>query len=203
LRSFASPDPSNIVLFKERHGIEDKHIVVGVIARFTEWKGVQYIIPAFEQLHKCFPNAVLLLLNAHGDYETQIHRLLTALPPDSYRVVKFENDIAAAYKSMHLFVHTPIDEHSEAFGQTYVEALAARVPSIFTLSGIAQDFIIDGKNAWTVPFKNSTAIYEKMKLIMTDQKECERITLQGERDVQEQFTLHQMINSLEDLYVGN
>jgi glycosyltransferase involved in cell wall biosynthesis len=203
LENFALPDPSKIDLFKKRHGILEKNIVIGVIARFTEWKGVQYIIPAFEQLLIDYPDALLLLLNAHGDYEKQINQLLTALPPRAYRIIKFEPDIAAAYKCMDLFVHVPIDEHSEAFGQTYVEALAARVPSIFTISGIAQDFIVDGKNAWTVPFKNSAAIYEKMKKIMVDQRECESRTLQGEKDVQQRFTLNKMINSLEHLYDGN
>jgi glycosyltransferase involved in cell wall biosynthesis len=203
LESFTSADPSKVDLFKQRHGIKEKNIVVGVVSRFTEWKGIQYIIPAFVQLLNHNPDAVLLLLNAQGDYEKEIHKLLTVLPEHAYRVIKFEADMPAAYKSMHVFVHTPIDGHCEAFGQTYVEALAAGVPGVFTLSGIASDFIENGKNAWVVPFKDSVTIYQKIQQILSDPDGSMSLVRQGKKDVQQRFTLDKMINSLEHLYVIN
>lgn len=197
---FQTVDEARISSFKERHSLTANKPILGVISRFTEWKGVQYIVPAFQRLLTDFPDAVLLLLNAQGDYEKNIVELLQQLPPESYRLIPFEQDIAAAYKSMDVFIHAPIDEHSEAFGQIYVEALAAELPSVFTLSGIAPDFIQEGKNAFVVPFKNADVIFEKLLYILNNYSAAKIIAQQGKSDVQELFSLDKMIHSLEALY---
>lgn len=200
LDSFYEVNESRIDAFRERIGIRPEQKIVGVISRFTEWKGVQYIIPAFKKYYQQHPEAVLVLLNAQGDYEAQLSELLKELPAEAYRLVRFENDVAAAYRSMDVFVHVPYDEHSEAFGQTYVEALAAGIPSIFTLSGIAQDFIVEGQNALTVPFKDSDAIYQALLRLRNEAGLREKLSRQGMRSVSERFTLKKMIEQLELMY---
>ena len=139
LNEFTNIDEGRITACRNRLGLEEGRFVVGVISRFTEWKGVQYIIRGFKEFLEKEPNAFLVLFNAKGDYEQQINKELEHLPADSFKTILFENDIAACYRLVNAFVHVPIDEHSEAFGQVYVEALAAGVPSVFTLSGIAHD----------------------------------------------------------------
>lgn len=201
LDQFANVSEESIASFKSRYNLEGCYPVVGVISRLTEWKGVQYIIPAFKQLIQTYPNSVLLLLNAHGDYEKEIFKQLEELPSESYRIIKFESNIAAAYKCMDIFVHVPIDEHSEAFGQIYIEALAAQQPCIFTKSGIATDFIVDGKNAFVAPFKDSAAIYDKMIFILNNSQKANEIAKQGALDVMTSFSINTMITSLEKLYV--
>jgi glycosyltransferase involved in cell wall biosynthesis len=81
-----------------------------------------------------------------------------------------------------------------------VEALAAGIPSIFTLSGIAQDFIVDGENALAVPFKDSQSIFNA--LVMLSDNEALRAKLKGSGpdSVKERFALHKMIEQLEQLY---
>lgn len=200
LEEFENVDQSRIETFKRNAHLNGKSPVIGVISRFTEWKGVQYIIPAFNEILKVYPNAVLVLLNAHGDYEKTILKMLERIPNQSFRTIRFENDIAAAYKSMDVFIHVPIDEHSEAFGQIYIEALAAGTPSVFTLSGIAPDFIINYFNALTVPFKNSEAI-AKATLEILDIKELQsKLANNGKASVKENFSINKMIHSLERLY---
>ena len=126
--------------------------------------------------------------------------MLESLPSKNYRLISFEKDVAAAYHVMDIFVHVPIDNHSEAFGQIYVEALAAGVPSIFTLSGIAPDFIVDNKNAMVVPFKNSEGIYQAMLKILKDESLAENLKQEGYKSVTGKFDLARMINQLEVLY---
>jgi Glycosyltransferase len=200
LEDFDNVDQSRIERFKRNTHINGKSPVIGVISRFTEWKGVQYIIPAFNEVLKKHPNAILLLLNAHGDYEATILKMLEKIPDQSFRTIRFENDIAAAYKSMDVFVHVPIDEHSEAFGQIYIESLAAGTPSVFTLSGIAPDFILNYYNALTVPFRNSSAIAKAVIEIVGNKELQQKLEENGKISVKENFGINRMINSLEKLY---
>jgi glycosyltransferase involved in cell wall biosynthesis len=139
---------------KLKYGISGSP-VIGVISRWTKWKGIQYIIPAFKELLYEFPEARLVLANANGDYAPEIRALLAEIPGKNVCIIPFEEDFPSLYRLFTLFVHVPVNDHCEAFGQVYVEALALAVPSVFTLSGIAREFIKDEENALVVPMKTA------------------------------------------------
>jgi glycosyltransferase involved in cell wall biosynthesis len=174
--------------------------VVGVISRYLHLKGIQYIIPAFKKLLDEFPDAILLLANARGEYKQHIHDMLRELPIKNYKEIDFESDIAALYKCFDIFLHVPINEKIEAFGQIYVEALAAGIPSVFTLSGVATEFIRDNKNALVVDYKNEEQIYQAMKTLLQDQALRGNLIVQGRKDLDKLFTIGRMIDKLEILY---
>ena len=104
------------------------------------------------------------------------------------------------YKLFDIYTHVPISKSAEAFGQTYVEALASGTPSVFTLSGIANEFIIDKQNALVVPYKNSEAIYCSWNELINDKEIRDRLIINGRNDVAQKFQLNQMITKLEELY---
>jgi glycosyltransferase involved in cell wall biosynthesis len=152
------------------------------------------VIPAFKELLNEKPNAILLLANAVGDYTTEIQSLLSTLPATSYREIKFEHDMPAFYKLMDIFLHVPIDAASEAFGQVYVEALAAQLPCIYTLSGIANEFVIDKENALVVPFMDSDSILSAINVILNDDKFAEKISINGMNKSRELFSVQASIH---------
>jgi glycosyltransferase involved in cell wall biosynthesis len=200
LSEYVSDNPSTVALWKKKHGISQNVPIIGVVSRFTEWKGIQYIIPAFNLFLVKHPEAVLLLFNARGEYKSTLNIALSRLPQNSFRRIEFEDDMKSAYGSMDIFIHVPIDDHSEAFGQIYVEALAAGKPSIFTLSGIAPDFIRDEENALVVPFRDSEAIYFALIRLCEDQSLRNKLSKNGPLSVKEKFDLPIMVNALGNLY---
>ncbi|HAS46963.1 MAG TPA: glycosyl transferase family 1 [Microscillaceae bacterium] len=200
LQGFSQVNLAKVALLKNQYQTQGKHPVIGIIARQTFWKGIQHIIPAFGRLLEQYPNAHLVLANAKGDYKAEIDALLGKLPPNSYTEIEFEQDIYHLYQLFDLYVHTPINEDLEAFGQTYVEALAAGIPSIFSLSGIAPEFIEDGKNALVVPFQDSEAIYQQMVRLLENPALAQQLTSQGRKDVQKAFALDNMIQALKNIY---
>lgn len=200
LAYFENVDSPRVEAQRARYNLPMKNApVIGVISRYLEWKGIQFIIPAFSQVRKSFPNAHLVLANSNGNFKNQIKKLLVGLPEGSFTEIGFESDIAALYKVFDVFVHVPIDPNCEAFGQTYVEALAAGVPSVFTLSGIASEFIVDRNNALVVDFKNSIAIEAALKEIL-DNTELRNHLIQNGRKSVQSFSLDQMVIKLEALY---
>ena len=201
LSVFEKIDTTNLDFLNKKYNPEGKWPVIGVISRFTELKGIQYILPAYEKVLGNYSNALLLMFNAHGDYENEINKLLYNLPPAAYKKIKFENDIITLYNMVDIFIQVPINKEIEAFGQTYVESLAAGIPSVFTLSGIANEFIKDRENAIVVPYENSEAIYNAIMEILNNKELRNKIILNGKRDVQKLFQLSEMIYKLEELYI--
>ncbi|MCW3070135.1 MAG: glycosyltransferase family 4 protein [Bacteroidetes bacterium] len=198
---FATIPDSTVKQLAEKYNPGQQRPVVGVISRYIKLKGIQFIIPAFRRLLEKYPGALLILANANGSYAKEIRQQLSLLPEKSYIEIDFEKDICALYRLFDIFVHVPTSESCEAFGQTYIEALAAGIPSVFTLSGIAGDFITNEKNALVVPYKDSDAIFRAFEKILEGKKEIAEMIREGKQDVAAQFTADRKIRSLEQLYL--
>jgi glycosyltransferase involved in cell wall biosynthesis len=128
--------------------------------------------------------------------------MLASLPEHSHISIPFENDLFALYQLFDVYVHTPLNPTIEAFGQTYVEALAAGIPSVFSLSGAAPEFIEHEKNALVVDFEDKEQIYESIGRLLTDKDLSESLIKNGRQDIK-RFKLRHMINKLEKLYQVN
>ncbi len=203
LNAFDSVDAQRVAALRQKYSLGDKRPVVGVIARYMEYKGLQHVIPAFERLLKHYPEACLFMANTSGkEYAHVVAALLARLPKGSYREVPFEEDFAALYKLFDVFVHAPVDAMREAFGQIYVEALAAGRPSVFTLSGVASEFIKNEGNALVVSYSSPDEIHDAVVRILEDPALAAKLAQRGKADVNEIFPLAPMLAKLGRLYGG-
>lgn len=200
LLKFRENNRNGVQHLKVTYDLTSKFPVIGVVSRHIEWKGVQYTIEAFKDLIYEYPEAVLFLANARGSYHKELIKIAHDIPEKNIRWVPFEKDIYSLFHLFDVFVHVPIEPEIEAFGQIYIEALATETPSIFTISGIANDFIKNEKNALVVTFKNSKEILNSMKRIIADPGLVNKITKNGLSDIKEQFDLTKMISNLNILY---
>ncbi len=198
---FSSVSADRIQAIKNKYNASQQYPIIGVVSRYTWWKGVQHIIPAFKKLLVDFPNAKLVLANTNGNDALRIKELLKQIPSTNFLEVEFEYDNAALYHLFDVFVHVPINAHAEAFGQTYVEALAAGIPSVFTLSGIAHDFIVDKKNAVVVDYEKEEEIYDGMKLILQNKELKSTLIKNGLNEDNQKYSLKTMISELEKIYL--
>jgi glycosyltransferase involved in cell wall biosynthesis len=200
LELFSDPKTEKVKLMGDKWTIRTQGPCIGVIARHIEWKGIQYIIPAFQQFLGLYPDAQLVMANAAGPYHKKITEMLKDIPSRNYVQIPFEEDIASLYPLFHIYVHTPVDSTCEAFGQTYVEALAAGIPSIFTLSGIAAEFIEHKQSAWVVDFENTDQILAGMKQLWTNELLRRQLIENGRNKVFSKFTFEPMMDALNKLY---
>jgi len=201
LNAFSSRDEKEIERLQITYNPSSKKPVIGVISRFIELKGVNYIIQAMEKVLKMYPDALFLFFGSEGNKYQEYTDLLKKYPSSSYKIILFENNITQLYKIFDVFVHVPINPRVEAFGQIYVEALASGVPMVCTLSGIANEFIEHKKNAWVVPYKDAEAIAKGILHLLENKELREKLIAKGKEDVRI-FALKNMISNLENLYDG-
>lgn len=194
-------DAATVFQLKKEYNLSDNYPVIGIISRLVKGKGIQFIIPAFADILKKYPEAKLVLAGAKGDYAPKISELLEKhLMPENYVLIDFESRIFELYRTFDVFVHTPINLTFEAFGQIYIESLALEIPSVFTLSGIAAEFIVDRKNALVVKFCDSGMISEAIVDIIEDERLRKGIVAQGKIDIEKLFDIGKMIDSLDKVY---
>jgi glycosyltransferase involved in cell wall biosynthesis len=201
LESFVKPSSQRSEAFKRAHHLSGTSFIVGAVSRFEHEKGVQDTVQAAVTLISQGHDIHLLLLNAAGSYSAVIHSLLASLPPDSWTCLPFESDMAAAYAAMDVLVHVPISPYVEAFGQVYIEGLAASVPLVCTLSGIASQVIVDQSNALVVPFCSPQSIASSIHRLIQDHPLRDRLSSNGPPSVCDTFSLDTMFARLEQLYL--
>ena len=183
---------------RETYAIGSAYPVIGVIARYIAWKGIDGIVEAARLVLEEYPDALFIFANARGD--SDIRSAVRTLPPNNYREIPFEPDLFALYRLFDVYVHTPIDQRIEAFGQTYVEALAARIPSVFTLAGVGSEFIRHEHNALVVPYRSPARTADAILRILHDDKLAQRIADSGRRDVESKFHAKGMVDALSAVY---
>jgi len=203
LDTFATPPLERTLAFKSVHQIPASAFVVGVVSRFEYEKGVQDVVSAVISLIEEGHHLHLLLLNATGSYSDVIRSLLASLPKGTWTCLAFESDMASVYASMNVLVHVPISPYVEAFGQVYIEGLAAGVPLVCTLSGIASQVIVDQSNALVVPFGSPDSIAASTRRLIQDPSLASRLSAHGPLSVRDTFSLEAMLSRLEQLYLSS
>lgn len=191
---------SEVGELKRKYNVGEGVKVIGIIARYTWWKGYAYSIPAIGRIMKENPDILLVIANANGNDKEAIKKLVKEhIPEDRLREIPFEPNLPALYKLFNYYVHVPFDATVEAFGQTYVEALASGVPSVFTLSGIAPEFIRDEFNALVVDFKNDGQVEDALKRLLNEEDLRGKLIENGKMSVKP-FALKNFVQKLEELY---
>jgi glycosyltransferase involved in cell wall biosynthesis len=141
---------------------ESEIIRVGVVSRLTGWKGVQYSVDAFIKFNTQFPNSHLHIVGAPADSLGVVSEKLSALSKSDYTLTSWHPDVLGFLQELDIFIHVPIGPQDEAFGLVYIEALASRTPSIFTISGVLHELPSPEKYAYIAPYEDSIAILNEM-----------------------------------------
>ena len=184
LERFRKVDELRVRRVRESYELPDDAYVVGMVSRLVWLKGVEYGVQAFRRFRERVPHAVLLLAGAVGPSMPVVKRELDTLPPDSYRVIPFEKDMPALYKAFDIVMHLPVSRGVEAWGQVYVEALAAGLPLICTESGVACESLMDGRDCLMVPYRDSTATGDALFELFSNDLLRERLIDGGWQSIQ-------------------
>ena len=222
LQEYENIDPQRIKKLRDKYLKNQNGPVIGVAARYVQWKGIEYTIEAFKQVRKAYPNALLVLAGTHTDTANikeqfqkitkdsinappsddamNIVKKLTELPADSYVEIYFEEDLFALFRLFDIFVHVPISPIREAFGQVYVDVMLSRVPSVITLSGIVHEYARHQENAWIVDYKNSEQIAEGILALLGDNSLREKIATNAFASASN-YSIQNKMRALEGLYL--
>jgi glycosyltransferase involved in cell wall biosynthesis len=191
---FSSHSKKSRKEFLNQFGFNESHFVIGVLSRFVDSKGINYTLEAFSRLLELAPHARLILANAHGTNEL-LDNLIQSTGEKFIVKIKDIGEVEDFYKSLDVFVHTPISFDAEPSGLVYLESLASGVNTIFTKSGVALE--LDGLEnySWIVDFENSVEIENAIKSIMHGEAK-DKITA----EYLSRFTIQAYVENFRSIY---
>ena len=144
----------------------------GVCSRLVEYKGIQYVISAFNGLVQKGVLAELLILG-RGPFKQELESLIGESFSNHVKFVESVESMPEFFSSLDGFIHVPVREFSETFGMVYLESLASGIPCIFTKSGILHDLQNLDEAAIMVPHCDSDAILKAMLLVVSRRNSSE------------------------------
>ncbi len=198
LSDLLAPTQERVQRIQEEYSLTSDTYVIGIVSRFTPVKGLQYSLPAVTNFLKRNPKAILLFAGVGNDPPIELKEAISGISPNQVRLISRVNDMAAYYHCLNVFVHTPIDETVESFGLVYVEAFAAGVPAIITLSGIAKDIAVNEENCLIVDYCNEQEIEAALDTLSKDADLSRTLSLNARTKVSS-FTLEKMCRGYRDL----
>lgn len=187
-------------LYDKYPSFKGKKIVL-FVGRLVKQKGVEYLLNAFSTLKKDINNVVLVIIGK-GDYEKELKRLAEDLQinEDVHFLGHVDNDLLKNYYGPSDLCVVPSITHEMVDAWAFVvnESMYYGNPVIATDAvGSAFDMIQDGKNGFIVPERDSTALYNSMKIILSNDELREKMGKCSKEIVETGFSYKNMVEGFQ------
>ena len=164
--------------------------VLVVIARLTEQKGHRYLLQAFPDLLKTWPQLCCVFVG-EGELHETLHRMAIDLGVErACRFLGARDDIADILAAADLFV---LPSLSEGFPFVLLEALAMGRPVIASRVNGVSELIEDHKTGLLVPPRDPQALGAAIREVLNDPTAASKMGAVGRAVVRERFTVNRMV----------
>jgi glycosyltransferase involved in cell wall biosynthesis len=179
-----------------------KKLRVGMLGHLAPIKGQEDFIRAAAVVCRSRDDVEFIIAGEDKSRDREHRRSLEKLIDElslNQRVtlVGWVEDIAKLLATFDLFVSP---SRSEPFGLSIVEAMAAGVPVIATMSEGAREIIDDDQTGRLVPIGEVEALAKVIGELLSDPNERDRLGKNAERAVRERFSLERMLEATEHVY---
>ncbi|MCX6796383.1 MAG: glycosyltransferase family 4 protein [Candidatus Falkowbacteria bacterium] len=171
------------------------------VARLSWEKGLDFLIKAWSEVARAFPNAKLVLVG-EGKEKGEIGKMITGLNLSGS--VKLLGNLShkqtlTEIKKSEIFVCPSL---AEGLGNVFIEAQACGVPPIGTHVGGIPDVIQDGENGLLIEPKNSNQIRDAILSLLNDKELASRLSAKG-LETSKRFEWGRILEEIDIIYQKN
>jgi colanic acid/amylovoran biosynthesis glycosyltransferase len=173
--------------------------------RFIEKKGLDTTLKAFAEFRTKYPRAQLVLAG-DGPLVSQLKETTRRLGIDQavcYPGFLNQQELAAAYRSAHLFLHpsqTTKAGDQEGVPNSMLEAMASGLPVIATRHGGIPEAVQSGRDGLLVPERDSCALTAALLEVADNAGLYQSFSQNAAESVREKFEQARSIAKLEGFY---
>jgi glycosyltransferase involved in cell wall biosynthesis len=179
-----------------------KRLRVGMIGHLAPIKGQEDFIRAAATVCRHRDDIDFIIAGEdksnNGEHRLGLEKLIGDLDLNQrVRLIGWVNDVAKLLPTFDVFVSP---SRSEPFGLAIIEAMAAGVPVIATMSEGAREIIEADKTGRLIPVGDAEVLANAIGELLADQKESERLAANARRVVRERFSVERMVETTEQVY---
>jgi len=188
-----------IDLSKKWHLPDDKKIIL-MPARFTAWKGHEFLIEALTKVKSDFLCVMVGSDHGHKQFRKKLEdKIVDKKLEGKVRIVGVCKDMPTAYALSHLVVCPSV--RAEAFGRIAIEAQASNRIIIATKIGGALETIIDGKTGFLIEVGDAEGFAKVIDRVLEMPKdEADKMGIDARQNVVDNFSNEKMCNETLKVY---
>ncbi len=181
----------------------DDEPLVGIVGRFTPWKGQDFFLRIAEAWCRQAPSGRFVLIghafNEDQQFELALRNFIRLRGlRERVHVIPFQRDIGAALSDLDLLVHCSLKP--EPFGRVLIEAMALDVPVLAARAGGVPEIIQHGRNGLLAQPGDVKDYLTQIRLVLGDPELRERLRAAGRETVQSRFSVARVQNSFDILF---
>jgi glycosyltransferase involved in cell wall biosynthesis len=187
---------------RKEFGLDDRHVVIGSVGRFSPGKGHEELLEAAARICPLRPDVRFFVVGeaSRGEesYADGIRRQARDLGLEGAVIFAgFREDIPDVMSAFDLFA---FPSHAEAFGVVLIEAMAMGKAVVSTNCDGVVDIVLDGKTGIMVPRRDGVRLSEGLLALVDDPHRRAAMGDAGRRRVETLFDRRRQMDLLESIY---
>ena len=174
--------------------------IILFVGRFTEIKGIKYLLRAFPTVLKAVPEAKLVMVGG-GPLETEVKAFQKKFPNSLFWLPFVDNNMMPNIYSGSDVVILP--SFFEPFGNVTVEAMACGKPVVGSCIGGMLDTIVHGETGLHIQPGDSNQIANSLIRILTDDTLRKELGQNARKKALQDFSYDVIIKKIEKLYYNS
>ena len=180
------PDADARSVARERFGISDEHVVLGMAARLVVAKGHRFLLDAVRLLRDEFACLRVLLLG-QGVLEGELKAMVQDYGLGSMvTFAGFRDDMPACIQAFDIGVQPSIDCEASSF--SLMEQMATEKPIVTSDHGGSKEIVRDGVDGFVVPAGTVQPLAEALRSLIADPARRIEMGRSARRRILDQFT---------------
>lgn len=184
---------------KKAIGIPSNVQVVGIVARLEPLKGHDMFLKAAKKIIGSLPQTHFLVVGdgiERKNLEQMCKELLIEKNVHFVGIIKYVPQI------VQLFDVGVLSSRRETFSNAILEYMAASKPVVATNVGGTAEIVIDGETGYLVSSGDHEALSDALIKLLRDRNLAKKMGEAGRERVKEKFTIQNMINRYESLFMN-
>ncbi|MDE2949844.1 MAG: glycosyltransferase [Chloroflexota bacterium] len=177
--------------------LDSEALLLGMVCRIVEQKGIPYALRACQQIQDRFPTANLVIAG-DGDLRPQLEALARELGIDAnVHWLGWRSDAA---KLIGAFDALLMPSLWEGFGLVLLEAMSRRVPVIANRVSAIPEVVVHGETGLLVEARDVDALAAAMARLLEDHALRQHMGLLGAARLEERFSVERMVSATIAVY---
>lgn len=181
-------------------GVTDQHLVIGFTGILRPWHGIDLLAKTFFRLHKCFPQALLLLVG-DGVIRSEIEKMAKQAGCESALIItgRVPHHSVLDYISLFDIAVSPKTTFY-ASPMKIPEYMAMEKPVIAPDTKNIHDLIKNGRTGLLFKKENSDSLYHAMECLVVDRVKRNAIATAGYHEVRIRLNWPAIAKGIVDMY---
>ena len=178
-------------------GLDGDALLLGMVCRLVEQKGVAYALEATRRLRADFPSSHLVIAG-DGEKAAELRRLASALGiADRVHWLGWRHDAAELMAAFDVLLAPSL---WEGFGLVLLEAMSRRVPVVASRVSAIPEVVLHGETGFLFEPRDVDAMTRALQRLLKDRALRKYMGLLGAARLEEHFSIERMVDETLAVY---